>query len=114
MNWVSAVDAAIRAIQADPSNLEAARALISNLSPTAAASLVQLMARSGALPQSVMSVLSASNSLPPVAPLTNLRSTTGAVQNQLSELLGQLASLEQKKADGPSPHQSHSGYFSHR
>uniref|UniRef100_A0A915BNJ3 Cyclin-dependent kinase 12 n=1 Tax=Parascaris univalens TaxID=6257 RepID=A0A915BNJ3_PARUN len=102
------VDAAIRAIQADPGNLEAARALISNLSPAAAASLVQLMARSGALPQSVMSVLSASNSLPPVAPLTNVRSTTGVVQNQLSELLGQLASLEQKKTDGPSPHQSHS------
>ncbi|KHN86651.1 Cyclin-dependent kinase 12 [Toxocara canis] len=102
------VDAAIRAIQADPSNLEAARALISNLSPTAASSLVQLMTRSGALPQSVMSALSASGSLLSLAPSTNMRSTGGAVQNQLSELLGQLASLEQKKPDGPSPRHSQS------
>ncbi|VBB30047.1 unnamed protein product, partial [Acanthocheilonema viteae] len=76
------VDAAIRAIQADPSNLEAARALLANLSPTAAASVLQLVSKSGVLPPAVMSALSTS--------------AHPRIQNQLSEILGQLASVEPK------------------
>ncbi|MCP9259364.1 Cyclin-dependent kinase 12 [Dirofilaria immitis] len=82
------VDAAIRAIQADPSNLEAARALLANLSPTAAASVLQLVSKSGVLPPAVMSALSTS--------ATNASHVHPRMQNQLSEILGQLASMESK------------------
>ncbi|VDP12968.1 unnamed protein product [Onchocerca flexuosa] len=82
------VDAAIRAIQADPSNLEAARALLANLSPTAAASVLQLVSKSGVLPPAVMSALSTST--------TSASHEHPRIQNQLSEILGQLASMEAK------------------
>ncbi|VDN02201.1 unnamed protein product [Thelazia callipaeda] len=86
--FASDVDAAIRAIQADPSNIEAARALLANLSPTAAASVLHLVSKSGVLPPAVMSALSVS--------ATCTTQTHPRVQNQLSELLGQLASMEPK------------------
>lgn len=83
------VDAAIRAIQADPSNLEAARALLANLSPMAAASVLQLVSKSGVLPPAVMSALSIST--------TNAMHAHPGMQNQLSEILGQLASTMEPK-----------------
>uniref|UniRef100_A0A0M3JM95 CG32676 n=1 Tax=Anisakis simplex TaxID=6269 RepID=A0A0M3JM95_ANISI len=96
--------------------LEAARSLIANLSPTAAATLVQIMTKSGALPKPVMSALSSiSNSMQQpssssassngVNSASSISSTSvhahagGVVQNQLTELLGQLASLEHKNSD---------------
>ncbi|KAK6101822.1 Protein kinase domain family protein [Brugia pahangi] len=82
------VDAAIRAIQADPSNLEAARALLANLSPTAAASVLQLVSKSGVLPPAMMSALSSFT--------TSTSHAHPRIQNQLSEILGQLASMEPK------------------
>lgn len=88
VDYFADVDAAIRAIQADPSNLEAARALLANLSPTAAASVLQLVSKSGVLPPAVMSALSTST--------TSASHAHPRIQNQLSEILGQLASMEPK------------------
>lgn len=88
IDYFADVDAAIRAIQADPSNLDAARALLANLSPTAAASVLQLVSKSGVLSPAVMSALSAS--------ATSASHAHPRIQNQLSEILGQLASMEPK------------------
>lgn len=110
------MDSAIRAIQADPSNLEAARALLANLSPTAAASVLQLVSKSGVLPPAVMSALSTFSN-------TSSSHAHPRVQNQLNELLGQLASMDPKgsvlvntsnvQAKTPASRQVHhnSGYF---
>ncbi|VDN32967.1 unnamed protein product [Gongylonema pulchrum] len=88
------VDEAIRAIQADPSNLEAARALLANLSPTAAASVLQLVSKSGVLPPPMMSALSTFTN--PSSSTSSSSQSHPRVQNQLSELLGQLASMDPK------------------
>ncbi|MFH4979188.1 hypothetical protein AB6A40_005897 [Gnathostoma spinigerum] len=92
-----AVDSAIKAIQADPSNLEAARALLSNLNPIDASSVIQLMAKRGVLSQPVISALKTMCATGSVGPESG--GVKPFVQSQLKELLSQLVSLENKKAD---------------
>lgn len=100
------MDAAIRAIQADPSNVEAAQALLANLSPRSVTSVVELMTRNGTLPPAVKNAIGQPSGIPSKAPAATKKIVgAGGVQNQLTRLLGQLASFEHKKVDAVSSDQ---------